>query len=649
MKATQQHQLKSGGLIIELSQNGNLSHVFLDDKNSPFNDYKGKLQIVDQLENRILSDDSSLCKALTSQEGSALKFAKAFHHSPINLMEGWAEEKDHIRWGLCLRLSEGKERSITVQQFFPMPKNPDQWELWTARADMPISLSRCAAYEIEYGDMNCGTMVPAICIYNRSTNAGITIAAPFDQRLPQLRFGIDHKAEGIRLQNGLLGLRAGREINISFMIRSHEGCWRPGFGWLVQKYKPYFYPPNPESNKLKGGIQWGNAYFSDHEINQMAKLGLKWWEIHDHFPYYGQYAPEGVDEWDNVATLEQPGKRAAAKSSKEIIRKHMKQLHKFGVKGFIYFQISGDGYIPYVEKSYPESIAKGPHGKPFPTWIKCCLMNSDPSLPFGKDIARQTKKLLEYYPDVDGVFLDQLCYNAIDIAHNDGITMYNNKPAYSLVFCYDKNVKALCDEAHSRGKLVYSNGPYDVYVQKDIDGHMAEGSLWGCGQFQYLTIGKPLIFLWGLKSLEMAEEMFRHCLLYGANYSCRWASEIPRAAYKVYETYAPLVDMLHGREWIFDPDPLEAPYGYKGNIYKGIDGSYLIPIIAWEPLFQKRYSKEKLSLKVKAADIDRVSKAVLFGAGARSLGQLEMKREDHALRVCFDKSIKFGVIRLQMK
>ena len=59
--------------------------------------------------------------------------------------------------------------------------------------------------------------------------------------------------------------------------------------------------------------------------------------------------------------------------------------------------------------------------------------------------------------NMDGVFLDQLCYSAIDFAHN-GVTMYENKPIYSLWHCYEKPLKKLTLKLHQQGKLIFANG-----------------------------------------------------------------------------------------------------------------------------------------------------------------------------------------------
>ena len=35
------------------------------------------------------------------------------------------------------------------------------------------------------------------------------------------------------------------------------------------------------------------------ETRLMARLGLKWFEVHEHFPGYGEYHPEGIESWHN--------------------------------------------------------------------------------------------------------------------------------------------------------------------------------------------------------------------------------------------------------------------------------------------------------------------------------------------------------------
>ena len=64
-------------------------------------------------------------------------------------------------------------------------------------------------------------------------------------------------------------------------------------------------------------------------------------------------------------------------------------------------------------------------------------MNADPASSFGKHMIMQAREMVEAYPDAAGFFWDVYGRSYMfDFAHDDGITMINNKPAYYPEFMY---------------------------------------------------------------------------------------------------------------------------------------------------------------------------------------------------------------------
>ena len=107
------------------------------------------------------------------------------------------------------------------------------------------------------------------------------------------------------------------------------------------------------------------------------------------------------------------------------------------------------------------------------------------------------EKLLDAYPKVDGFFLDCFRHCELDFAHDDGITMVDNKPCYNINFAYDKITEIITEKLHSKGLVNFANKPRTIQQTKDIDCVLLEGSgkVALTKQF-FLCIARPMIYMW---------------------------------------------------------------------------------------------------------------------------------------------------------
>ena len=72
-------------------------------------------------------------------------------------------------------------------------------------------------------------------------------------------------------------------------------------------------------------------------------------------------------------------------------------------------------------------------GHPVPSgWFMCHNMNADPQWSFGKFAYRVGPKDLRRISELAGFFLDCFRHFEIDFAHDDGVTVVNGKPCYSM-------------------------------------------------------------------------------------------------------------------------------------------------------------------------------------------------------------------------
>ena len=646
--------LVNKNMDVEISEErGNLDRLSIKRKGfGKWTGCPGRLTIVDELRRRTYTDtkDPMTCSQKRRRRNgeTVIENRKEFKGADFSVKETWRMKKDALSWDVTVSLNKGsRDRTIQVRQLVPYPKPAYGLGVWSAQSQFPTTIERVGGLHLAYGDACFGTVIPAVTLYKEKEDVGLTIAKPFGSRTAQLAFSFQgYHSAGVDMETTLLGLRKGKPATTGFLIHAHSGCWRSGLRWLYKKYPEYFNPPNTRIREIEGGFLMANPFSEEETIAELARLGVKWEELHNHFPFYGEYAPN-APEWESVVAHDYPEAPGwPGKVSAQAVEDHIRMVHRHGIKCLMYFQCAGDAFIPHAEENFPDAIARGIDGARMPSWKECCLMNADPSTSFGKEMLRMIDRFLKRFPDIDGVFLDQLCYTAVDAAHDDGVTLYENAPAYDLGHCYEKPVKKLTRRIHEQGKLVFANGPFNVEVQKDVDGVMAEGCSWIGDVMKWLCIAKPLLIHTYADDPRKVETMFRQCLLCGGSYSVGGSSTLVKPppltpkARKVFQAYIPLVEKLCGRKWLLEPDPIELPFGCDGNIFEGENKTRIITLVAGRrSVLEKKGVETDVTLKARFKGMSKYRKAESFGThygGSRPVrvaevnGLLKLTLPEHA-------------------
>jgi len=601
-------RIKGGDLLLDIEKRtGDVRCITISgDKKFVWTPAKCGVSIFDDLTGRRYTE-KHLKSIRFAVKGDILSIQKIFKDAPFILSEEYNAEDREIRWTASLKMEKGEFRSCSIVYSIPWPQPAFGNSLWAAKDNMPSDLYRFGGFAFEYGEITSGILIPALCVWRREAKAGLLLAMPFDFKTPRFRFVGGYREPSLDVRYDWLTLSEKKAAQASLILRASSGGWRPSLGYLYERFKEYFTPRSRTIHNLWGGHISGSYNLSQKDAEIMAALGLKWYEIHGHFPFYGNYHPEGLKKWRSGHM------RNSSYITVDIIKRTIKRLHSVGAAALPYIQVSGDGDDKLPEEVVKNSRIKDIYGETVSAWPGTHLLNSDPSLPFGKDMVRQIKGMMERYPEIDGVFLDQACYNFLDTAHSDGITAVNNRPAYMTGFNYFPHLELLSKLLHP-DKVIIGNGPFGIGIMKYIDGFMAESQGWLCDHLQYYALEKPMFFLEYNKNDRAVEEMFQNCLIYGAGFTSY--PSVYKHSKDLYDLYLPLLQRLYRRRWVFEEEPIALPPGFKGNLFISERGT-LIASMAGK---MDRYPKRKMlpeTICINSKRVKKIEKVVLYRPGEK--------------------------------
>lgn len=484
------------------------------------------------------------------------------------------------------RVSGSADDEGVVAYRFPYPQSQAELDVWTARDGFPMSLYDIGGREVIYGDICYGTLLPMASLYNKKRGIGITVARTPGRPGGRLSFRFDdYHQEGMDVIFSSLSIPKGETRSYDLLVFGHGPCWRPGLKQYIDRYPEYFTPVNPETWKCSSFIMT-TAFFTEDACREFP---ADWAEIHNHFPKYGNYLPE-EKTWKSVIRFDYP-KDAEGRDvtlSREQIHKHIRDLHAAGTRAMFYVQCGGDGNLEWAEKEFPESIARDSVGYIFPTWNLCGFMNADPSTPFGKYLEKQLDGIMETYPELDGFFVDQLCYQAFDFAHPDGVSARLGRQVGEYGATIEKQFRRFAKKAHDQGKLILVNGAFDMDVSLGADGIMSEGSNPLFRTTRYACIRRPMLMHTFLDSEFEVEAMLRSAMLTGAGWS--WGGtpsmDHPKIATpemkELFRKYLPLVKTMFGAELVLEEDPVSckpAPLAEADLFRSRENGHFLAPVL----------------------------------------------------------------------
>jgi hypothetical protein len=611
----------------------------------------GGLRIKDMLSGREYDDfgtasTTRLIEWRPDSTGGRLILDKQFEGADFVARLDFRMDGEALQWDVYVHKTAGPDRQIRLTYLLPLP----YMNLWAPMNDPNVRLRWEEPFQVRHG-LSYGrsvqhehrtALIPMVTLSDRAHC--IAYSMPPDVPNVCVRFMNSASEDSLFLLNSItqyaiqerphfkvvndyLSLREGKETRFSLLISGHKSQWREALGWYARRYSDWF-QPDPKVRSQEGvysiTVPWDkndDESLAEPRVAGRAKRGVKWMELHGHFPWYGLYihpTAEWQGDWGPM--------------SYDKVRRYIDLVNKYGIAVHIYYNVI-DGKIDYVNEKFPESIARDEDGKIIRAYQDCHLMNADPATPFGRHCLQQFDKLLETYPNIAGIFFDVYGrHYDLDFGHDDGLTMVNNKPAYCLKVAFLRLMEKIDPIARQKGMVFSANKPEGIELLRGIDYIMAdEGSDEDrLGAMQYYGLFKPIIILDGGIATR-AEEDFKKCLRLGMIYNDidperemkekSATPELRQKAAKALETYAPLFRFLIGRTWVLVGDPVTLPDGLRGNIFQQPNKDYIVTMVSDDrSIFDDLSPRKNVKITVRIPDADKYTAAEVYSAdysGAR--------------------------------
>jgi len=595
----------------------------------------GYVRVYDEREGKWyddLTDRFAVVKA--GCRGGRITLTKRFAGAPFVLTQTMSLEGGFFTWQVQAAKANRKvaDRSLRVGFNFPLQAG---WNVWAPCQTGEFAFDGLDDFNFNHLQITFVSpreiILPMVSHYSKELDVGYSMLEPIGDKVPAARFQFENgqklfnwgynrkpvgKCQTLEALNYYIGLAGDKPMTTRVQMVFHEGDWRPGLGKVYGKYREYFDPESQAIYDYEGVFQCGGTYIGQHP-KPWVELGLKTLEVHGHFSYYSDYFQEGMDRWRRIGVAEQlyrkykgtkkemdawqvldwieshtdeeladelygPDWRKRGLDLEKIlyhrrkdIKRDLRAIRKAGIFPFWYFNYN-DGFRPPAEKRWPDAICRDQDGQPIPSgWHMSHNLNADPATSFGRFCDESIPKILKEYPPLVGFFLDCFRHYEIDYAHRDGITVVDNRPAYSVNFSYDWITERMKRHMAATGKpmAIFANKPQTLRCMRRVDGVLLEGDgdqpeekyFWAC-------IAKPNFFMW-TSNRHSVDENLRRAVLHGCFPTiARDPGKTHPQMVALYRRYLPLYEQFRRRVLCFEPDPMRIPRGARGKLYTVKDG-----------------------------------------------------------------------------
>lgn len=491
--------------------------------------------------------------------------------------------------------------------------------------------------------------MPMMTLYaDRNSNRALTVHCPFDRLLGCLMFGLNelhdqHKVRAL-VHHGRIG--QGARTKAVFILTPHTGDWRPGLA-MVQKRYPEFFTSNDAVRRADG--KYAMSGYTDvsnpeekkkliEQVHDVKQRDVTWQQMHVNFPFYGVYVPDRktwpiiIDRNDILYSdyREQKVPRVPSihRNSVENMRNTIEVWRKAGLQSYVYFN-AFDCWEQFAREQFPDDRAHGRDGKVYSFWKYCNTMNPKVGTAWRKHIEDQAVRLIELFPESNGIFWDMASYaNRIDYSADDGSSMVSDQKACYLGHSMDSLLEKITRLAHERGKGIWVNGPTCTEAAKHVDGVMCEGSSpWWAGTLAYWGLNRPMLMLMYDASPAAQERKMKMCLAMGY----QPAAGTP----EIDARWDPMFRVLRNKKWVLSPWALDLPEGMDGNIFENARGQFLVSLVSPHASRHDENSKPShdVSCTVRLPAGKAIRRAISLSPGENGEQKLHWKQDRQTIHL----------------
>jgi len=595
--------------------------------------------------------------------GKAVAFVQQYEGAPFSIAHRISETPVGIRWDASVAPAAGEKlnRSVRVNWMLPLPFG---WRFWGPNSLEARRTDGVTPYRFVYGHTDrapYGLIIPLVGVWGR--RGGAAVFSPSNARKCQILFdvltqtiadpprGVVRQREDLqylRVSHDMIGLRPGKELKLAVCIAGVRPDWRGVLGHYVNSY-PELFEPIPAARKYEGmyGITSPGRGGVGH-LDRLVPYRVRSLEVHGHFPEYGIYITrEALANPKLTWTCKpHPGPERSLEINRDLVHEALKR----GIPPFMYFyNVHADRAT--IDKLWPEDLMKREDGTVGVQYRGEPPLRAIPESGFGKHLIEQMDLLIRAYPEAPGFFVDNYIQQWVSFAHDDGVTMVHNRPAYDMNRNHQVIGPICFAKAHKAGKVIMVNKLATIESARGVDMVLVENmDSWGLQMHALACVFRAVFPLrWsGGRGEAGLEECLKQLLLWGGTP----AETIAEDGSAALAAYRPLTDALIGKRWVFDRRPLGVPRGFEGQIFR-IDpraphaGDVVVTLVDPDRSWRDSARTKGVAVRVRLPEGRRLVRATFLGPGvdARPV-PCEIERERNGLWVYLPPVGSAGVVRL---
>jgi len=570
-----------------------------------------------------------------------------------------------VRWDVAVTLKAGEKlnRSVQVNWVFQAPY---RWRFWTPRNLTDHRINHFDAYRAVYGHGGFSpwtTIIPVAGMWTRG--GGLAAWSPPDATKTQIVFAIDthglpdpprgserRAAERpkMRIEHHLVGLRPKKPLKLSVCLAGVAGGWRTTLGHYVKTY-PELFEPAPATRKIEGMYAiTGLGRITDQTIKDMAEAGVTFAELHGSFAEYGHFiSDEMLADPDRTVTCKPHPDNTISLAGN---RRWLAKIKAAGIAPFMYFY-NCHARPDTIAKKWPGATFRDEKGRPVLKWYTEPAVYGPPGSPFGRNMIDQIGLMLTAYKDMAGVFIDNFGIEMVSFAHDDGVTMIHNRPAYDINRNHQGLGRIIFARTHQAGKLVMINKLATIESARGADMLLMEiSSMHSIYQHALTAVYRP-VFPLGMgrgKDPRAVERALQHLLLVGGTSEWGMHRKDPATA----KAYRPLTDAMIGKRWVLDvPDPLTVSDPLSGQIFR-IDpaaargGDVVVALVDLTRSWRDGGKGRPAVVKVRLPEAGKIARATWLAAekSADKPAACRIEKNDGELTIHVPAVGAAGIVRL---
>ncbi|MGC8669391.1 MAG: NPCBM/NEW2 domain-containing protein [Chthonomonadales bacterium] len=379
-------------------------------------------------------------------------------------------------------------------------------------------------------------------------------------------------------------IRPGRSVHFALDVVEHQADWRPGLGWMVQRYPESFRPVVPSADAMAGCGAY-SSYQGPLDVQKLKAMAFRTnWQASFEFPYMGMFLPPVADgeEWRNFRGV---------LTSFDRLNRYYTSMRSLGFFVLSYFNVTEVGAriaYPPPPLTLPESDRwrdanqflygtlnqawiRDPEGKPIYSWEGAVAMDpGDPA--YRQFLLEQARRHLAKTPATSGICIDRTDWLRLyNTRADDGVSWFEGGPARSLMVSWRSIMGRLGPLMHRAGKTIFCNMHVKrLEILRYADGIFDEFTYHpaSINQDGLLGICKPVIG-WTADESNLKprpDEFFQRLLYMGIFPMCPYPgndhSILPNPwAEDWYRRYGPLLDAMRGKKWVLTPHPVAVVQG----------------------------------------------------------------------------------------